>query len=245
MIEEKGLRAQLGVQSVVTGMLLIQLDFRPDTPIRLVGADMEYPELPTIPSILEEITSTLDKLFKLPIPELVEDARRAIQGIDELARSEDLKQAIRDLDATIQDFGRLARNVDEKIEPLTASVVDTADAAQSALRTAEEKVDSVERVLSETLRDYQKLAQTVEAQVDPVVSSFEESSVAARGALNQARQSLATVDETIAPESEVHFELVNALREISAAARSIRHLADYLEQHPEALLKGKGAPGGK
>ena len=38
---------------------------------------------------------------------------------------------------------------------------------------------------------------------------------------------------------EVRFGLDNTLSEISGAARSIRVFADYLERHPEALLRGK------
>jgi paraquat-inducible protein B len=40
-------------------------------------------------------------------------------------------------------------------------------------------------------------------------------------------------------------ELENTLQEISAAARSIRQLANSLEQNPEALIQGKGNSGGK
>jgi paraquat-inducible protein B len=35
-------------------------------------------------------------------------------------------------------------------------------------------------------------------------------------------------------------EMKRALEELSDAARSIRSLSDYLERHPEALIKGKG-----
>ncbi len=34
-------------------------------------------------------------------------------------------------------------------------------------------------------------------------------------------------------------EILKALEELSAAARSIRIMAEYLERHPEALIKGK------
>ena len=34
-------------------------------------------------------------------------------------------------------------------------------------------------------------------------------------------------------------ELRDALQEITSAARSLRVLADYLEQHPESLIRGK------
>ena len=35
------------------------------------------------------------------------------------------------------------------------------------------------------------------------------------------------------------FDVENTLREVAEAARSVRLLAEYLEQHPEALIKGK------
>src|SRR5215475_11276103 len=46
---QRGLRAQLVAQSLVTGQLIVQLGFYPDTPIRLVGDDPDVPELPTMP----------------------------------------------------------------------------------------------------------------------------------------------------------------------------------------------------
>jgi paraquat-inducible protein B len=47
---ERGLRAMLQMQSFVTGQLMVELDFHPDKPIKLVGGDTGYPEIPTIPS---------------------------------------------------------------------------------------------------------------------------------------------------------------------------------------------------
>lgn len=57
--------------------------------------------------------------------------------------------------------------------------------------------------------------------------------------LTQARRSLASAERTLAPESPIPKETRNALREIARAAQSLRELADYLERHPEALLRGK------
>ena len=50
---ERGLRAQLEMQSLVTGQLIVQLGFLPDTPIRLVG-DGKVPEIPTVPTTMQE-----------------------------------------------------------------------------------------------------------------------------------------------------------------------------------------------
>jgi paraquat-inducible protein B len=49
----------------------------------------------------------------------------------------------------------------------------------------------------------------------------------------------------IGEDSALVYNLRNALKELSSAGRSIRVLADYLEQHPDALIRGKGSIGGK
>ncbi|MBK1649914.1 intermembrane transport protein PqiB [Rhabdochromatium marinum] len=61
------------------------------------------------------------------------------------------------------------------------------------------------------------------------------------GVLRQAERALQSVNAQVAPDAPLSQEALGSLREIKAAARSFRVLADYLERHPEALLKGKGA----
>jgi paraquat-inducible protein B len=63
--------------------------------------------------------------------------------------------------------------------------------------------------------------------------------------LEQAEKTLAAAEADLSEDSPTMYELNNALREISAMARSIRQLADYLKRHPEALLSGKGEGGGE
>ena len=70
-LAEAGLRAQLAPQSLVTGQLRVDLDFRPDTPMEMVGAE---PDLPEIPSELDQLRS---KLTELPLRELIDAAERA------------------------------------------------------------------------------------------------------------------------------------------------------------------------
>ena len=117
LLIERGLRAKLAIQSFVTGMLAIELDTYPDAPLRLVGGDPRYQELPTIPSMMEELTNTVGKLgqrvSELPIEGLISDLRETVQGTNEFVRSAKLEQAVQSLDETLKDLGKLARNVDE------------------------------------------------------------------------------------------------------------------------------------
>jgi paraquat-inducible protein B len=78
------------------------------------------------------------------------------------------------------------------------------------------------------------------------------------GAMKQARLLAANLNRRVGPiadsledslsiaaeDSPVRFELNQALRELTAAARSIRGLAEQLERNPDALLRGKRSPGG-
>ncbi len=240
MLIDKGLRAQLTLQSLVTGQLAVELDLQPEKPIHLVGKDARYPELPTIPSTMEQITRTLQEL---PIREIVTELRNAIKNIDQLASSPELHKAVKSLDTTLEDVGSLARHIDSKVDPVVSNVEDTANAAKSTLQQASESIASVEQVLKDTLEDMRILARDVDDRVDPVVSSFEAATSAAVDALGQARATLATVQSVIAEDSKLHYDIVNALEELSAAARAVRILAEYVEQHPESLVRGKGASG--
>ena len=57
--------------------------------------------------------------------------------------------------------------------------------------------------------------------------------------LNSATTTLNTANGLVQPSSEQIEEVGQTLQELRRAARSVRVLTDYLEQHPEALLRGK------
>ena len=86
----RGLRAQLQMQSLVTGQLLINLDFYPDTPAKLIGMDRfkdkmkveDRWEIPSVPTPLQELEKALGELN---IKEITEDIRKAMDGIAKLA----------------------------------------------------------------------------------------------------------------------------------------------------------------
>ena len=59
------------------------------------------------------------------------------------------------------------------------------------------------------------------------------------GTLDTIDGAIADVQSQLQADSEVSYELINTLNEVQRAARSLRVLTDYLERHPEALLRGK------
>jgi paraquat-inducible protein B len=242
LLIERGLRAQLQQQSFVTGQLMIGLDFYPDTPVRLVGIDTEYPEVPTIPTPLETLSKTLRDL---PLEELFNRLMSAVKGIEKLVNSPDLMGSVSSLNLALEDARKLIGNIDRQIEPLAASLDKTIRNYGKLAQDVDEEVEPVGDEVEKTLAAYRKLAENVDHQVDPLLSNLHATLKAARLALEQGEKTLATAEYTLSEDSTTIYELNNSLKEISAMARSIRQLADYLERHPESLLSGKGTEGGE
>jgi paraquat-inducible protein B len=81
--------------------------------------------------------------------------------------------------------------------------------------------------------------QEIGDNVRKVTADLDQTLVTARGTLTSAQGTLDNTNNLTGPNSVQVQQLESTLREVSGAARSVRVLADYLEQHPEALLRGK------
>ncbi|QJR09855.1 Intermembrane transport protein PqiB [Usitatibacter rugosus] len=60
-----------------------------------------------------------------------------------------------------------------------------------------------------------------------------------RMTLESARKTLGTAEQTLSSDSPIGGDLRGALDEVRRAADSVRQLTDYLERHPESLIRGK------
>jgi paraquat-inducible protein B len=214
---EKGLKAQLQMQSFVTGQLIINLDFYPDKPFKLVGLEKKYPEIPTVPTPMEELTKTLQDL---KLDELYKKIMLTVEGIEKIVNSPELISSISSVNETMKSADRFLNNIDAQVGPLVKNLQTTSEAANRTILQVEKALstqDGIPAQLAETLRT-------------------------ANSALKQAENTLATAQNVAGDNG---YELNRALKELSASARSIRMLADYLERHPEALLKGKTSSEGE
>jgi paraquat-inducible protein B len=85
------------------------------------------------------------------------------------------------------------------------------------------------KVLNQTLRDTDALMQQLNGHVAPEATA----------ALEQAREALESANRTLSTDSPVQQDLQSALVELRKAAQSFRTLSDYLEAHPESVIRGK------
>jgi paraquat-inducible protein B len=219
----RGFRAQLQMQSLVTGQLLINIDFYPDTPANLIGMERfkdkiqfrESWEIPSVPTPLQELEKALSELN---IKEITEDVRRAMDGIAKLVSSPELHESIIVMKDTLMDVQKLARNLDGKLEPLATSIDQTLVEARAGIGDARKLMNEKAPVL---------------------VSELKEAAEAATTALDQANDTLKSVENLVEEGTQLRHEVSTTLTEIAAASRSVRVLADFIEQHPDALLRGR------
>lgn len=236
---KKGLRAQLTSGSLVTGQLLIELEFHPDTPLKLVGLNKDYPEIPTIPSSFDLI---LDKLKDLNIDKIVNELLSAIGALEKVLSSPEIPEILRSLKMTVDEARGLVKKLDSKVDPMVNGINETVKEFGTLARDVDGKIDPLASSVDATFKDARKLIQNVDGRVEPLVSGIHKSLKQVFQALAQAKKTLAGAQATIGKESPVIYQLDKTLKEISRMARSIRSLADYLERHPDALLYGKGKP---
>lgn len=231
-----GLRAQLVPQSLVTGQLAVNLDFHPDTPVNLVGADLGVPELPTIPSGLLAI---MERIENIPIQELVESAISLVKNLDEVVESQELKSSLSSVAAGLTEFEELLKTINANAEPIMGNVRAGTAEASSFTTEARQVLNSLSKDIEVTLADLRTLAGDINSEVRPLSQSIQDAAGSAESALDQVEVTLDTADEAISRDSPLRRDLEAALRNLAAASKAIRNLADQLERNPNAILTGK------
>ena len=101
---------------------------------------------------------------------------------------------------------------------------------------------------SRTLATAEKAMGTVDGlsgQARGTLTSVDESMKGLKETLDQLNRTLATVDRNVERTGEVQVDAARTLDEMNELLKSLRSLVDTLQQNPEALLRGRAAPGKK
>ena len=238
---KKGFRASLQMQSIVTGQLLIELDFHEDAPLNLQGLEKfkygpDVKEIPTIQSGMQRFAKTLDEI---PLNEIANDLRSSMRGISQFVNSPEFGKSLHYFKQTMREARNLIMHVNEKVDPLFDQVDQTLLDARKLLQSAETQIDPLASSVKNTSDDAGKLLRNVNKRIGPIQADLNKTTAKLRSALSSTQAAIDEIDAMVEEESEVRYYIDIFLREMTLAARSIRALADYLERNPDALLRGK------
>jgi paraquat-inducible protein B len=198
---QQGLRAQLAMESFVTGVLYIDLDMHPGAPENYDMPPNSWPqEIPTLKTTFEQAQLTaariISQLDKIQLDQLVKTANQTIAAFGDLAHSPDIRAALLSLNQTANRLGDTAQSIRE-------------------------------------------LTEHVDRQVGPMAASIEKGARDVDLAVQKAQVALDHIQAGLQPDAPLVYRANQALENVSAAARSLRELGDYLQRNPSALVRGR------
>ncbi|MGD9021787.1 MAG: MlaD family protein [Lysobacterales bacterium] len=207
----RGLRAQLNTQSLLTGLLYVQLDFYPDSPINLADIDSPHYQFPTIPTDLERIAM---KLEKMDFAKLAGQIETAIEGVNTLVTSEDFQAMPTSLRTTLDSVTTLSNQLQSQLATSMPKVDRVLDGTAVTVESANVEIPRISRAVTDNLE-----------ALNQAILAFD-------GAMED-------IDGMVSPESPTAYRLNEALKELALAARAMQQLAKTLDEQPEALIRGR------
>ena len=156
---KQGMRAQLATESLLTGLLYIDLDVHPNAPINLaLEPGGPYREIPTVQTGLEQLqerlTRALDKFENIDFQALVVSITDAANSIKTLTGSPELKATLESLKGTVANLNQavisartLLNNANAKVGPLIADIRESSDEANKTMKETRAALVSLQQTL--------------------------------------------------------------------------------------------------
>ena len=240
---QNGLRAQLQLQSLVTGQLMVNIDFFPGTPVRIVAdrsivAEKGLTEIPTIQTPLQKIEHTLEEL---PIDEVAKNVSKSLAAIEKIMTSGQLADSLENLNQAAANIRRLVEHVDEKVDPLTEEISRTLKGTQDLLRDLSEQAEPLAVSLRQTSDAAGRLIGNVDRQVEPLAGRLDKSLEAAHTTLRQAEKTLVIASGAMEEGAPLRLQVETTFGKLGQAASSIQALADFCNEI-RMLLYGANPP---
>jgi paraquat-inducible protein B len=157
----KGMRAQLQVQSMLTGMLFVQIDFHQDAPLKYYKLDPDTKEIPVIPT---EMDLLLDAFSDIDFAKLAANIERILHNIENFTGNPELHALPGNANATVLSIKKLADDVDgQLVKEMTTAVKQLnlllselgkdvpglTDSAQEILTRLEKSMGNISHILSD------------------------------------------------------------------------------------------------
>lgn len=220
-LTDRGLRAQLRMQSLLTGQLYVDLDFHPDKPAHFIAANGKANEIPTIPTPAQELSSRFENF---PMEKFLADVAAIGDAVRKLTGAEATQELPGRLQATLRHLEALAKRLDAQSGPLLQDVRQDLGEMRKAMEAA------------------QSALARLEAASDRIVTLADDGSNLARHmtqASDELGKAAAAVQGLATQESPTVANVNAALKEIARAADALRQLAELLEEQPDAIYRGK------
>jgi paraquat-inducible protein B len=209
----RGLRAELNTQSFVTGQSQIDLDFDQSATAVLHPNVTSLPEIPTRLSTIQRVQK---QLSQLPLEDLVTNA-----------------------DGALQSLHAMSERLSNDLPPLLASLRATSDGSARTADAATKAITDLQSRLDDTLTRVTALVSTSDQQMSQRGADLHTLLTSSTQTVQQARETLNDLKSLTSSRGETRANLDATLRDLAAAAASMRGFANDVEHNPQLLLTGR------
>jgi paraquat-inducible protein B len=212
---DQGLRAQLQMESMVTGKLYIELSYRHDAaPPELEERPTVWPEIPTTPSLLAALGTGAGSM--------VADVLSILFQINQMLADVDMPQINAAVVASAQAVERLVEAPE--------------------IRAALEQVPGMTAQVGHTMGQIGLLVERAGAAMDPIQLQIEGTATEMTATLEALRRTFEETHGLLSTDSGLGYGLQDALSSLRDAADALSLLIHSLDQNPDMLVRGRKPP---
>jgi paraquat-inducible protein B len=218
---DRGMRAQLGVIGLATGLLYVELDFFDPQlyPAKLrPGLSTKYAEMPAVPSAISE--------FQANLTEILNDVKRV-----------DFAGLSREMQGLLTDARKKVNAMDTAglvVQWTRAGLAVEQLAGSPELRQALVNMSEASAKLNTILAKFEQGGPSPEQ----LAGTLED----AKKAIGTFTATVTTMQRFINAQQNLGDDASKAFVKLGEASSAVQQLADYLERNPNALLTGRKAP---
>ena len=209
----QGMRASLQAESLVTGVLYVEMRLNPNAP----------------PPVFHQLKPTFKELPA---------EQTQIQQLMENLGSLDIKGISTNINAVIVRLDMVLESM--RMGEMSAAVTNTLRSIEHLVSSPD--ITNTLASVRATLDQYKALGEKLTGRVDPLADSVTNSLAEANHTLAQLRGTAENVRSMLRPDAPLQHDLDQLLRQLAGTAQSVSTLMQFLQQHPNALITGREAP---
>ena len=209
LIDDHGLRAQLRVQSYLTGLLYIEIDFfSTETVLRRWGHDQHVPEIPTSPTDIEKLS---DMLNAIDFDKIISSMENIATNIEGFLTDPELQTLAANVNKTLASINELANHTDQRV-----------------LTKLDTTLSGINQLIAQINNDYPSMSEDLQASLATLQRSFANLEIA-----------INSTGHLLSDDSPAVFEFTQTMQQFQRAAKAVTELAQSIEREPESLIRGK------
>lgn len=233
----QGLNAQLSTQSLLTGLLYVDLDLRstPGQPVRRRSDGLT--QIPTLPTTLQSLQKQLQNV---DLTQLLGDVSAVAAGLRQLVGNPKLAGTVDDLAQSGAELRQLLAQLNQRVGPLGDALQGTLGSARQGAEQWGAAVDRVGSAVDRVGQAADRVSGTM-GRFDRLADDAAPALASVRRAADDLALTAAELRRATSDDSGLMQQVERAAQDMARASRAVRDLADLLERQPEALIRGRTA----